>query len=326
MRTPYEQEIALRHLAQFQHDPTGYLQGLMGQALAHCYEVLLKGELDLQCQLSASATSRAAPARNGYSRKTMASSVGSIAIKVPRLRTGKFEPRLIPKYQRRPHAPEVSGAHALEVQVLHLCSCAIRAGMPTERHEFEQLFLRLFAPRYPELTCAQLTYLLQSVGAALSEEHGRVLPLRYPVVVSARFDLSAEVWDQASFTRARPDGLSGAAHLMAHALYVTWGITAQGDGELIELYRPNLTDIALELNSEARYAERAEPQSCELMPHLSECLNWNPQRFQRALDLRLLTTLRQRGVKDVILLLGPHWQLSWDDVQQHFPFATLYRG
>ena len=143
MRTPYEQEIALRHLAQFQHDPTGYLQGLMGQALAHCYEVLLKGELDLQCQLSASATSRAAPARNGYSRKTMASSVGSIAIKVPRLRTGKFEPRLIPKYQRRPHAPEVSGAHALEVQVLHLCSCAIRAGMPAERHEFEQLFKRL---------------------------------------------------------------------------------------------------------------------------------------------------------------------------------------
>ena len=351
MRTPHEQEVALNQLAQFKLDPAGYLQGLMGQALAHCYEELLKCELDLQCH-QAESSSTAKSARNGYSRKTIASSLGPITIKVPRLRSGKFESRLLPKYQRRPAAraqatsAEANWSQSLEVQVLHLCSYDIMQGLQADPYEFQQLFLSVFAPRYPELTPEDLNYLMQAVGGALCWQHWGELSPRYPVVVSARFDPSPEsgqltpwlqvaspAWD--ILTAAQQDdptyrqAFMREAYLTANALYLTCGITASGDCELIELYRPYTAGRALVLSPEeqAVYDELSTqypPQSYEFFLHLSERMEFYPQALQRAIDTRMISYLRQRGVKDVILFLGPHLQLSWDEVQVHFPFATIY--
>ena len=346
MRTPHEQEVALNQLAQFKLDPAGYLQGLMGQALAHCYEELLKCELDLQCH-QAESSSTAKSARNGYSRKTIASSLGPLTIKVPRFRSGRFGSRLLPQYQRRTaSAEDTAWSKSLEVQVLHLCSYDIMQGLQADPYEFQQLFLSVFAPRYPDLTSDDLNYLMQAVGGSLCWQHWGALSPRYPVVVSARFDPSPESgqltpWLQASspawdiLTTAHKDELSyrqafmREAYLTANALYLTCGITASGDCELIELYRPYTAGRAMVLSPEERavYDELATqypPQSYEFFLHLSERLEFYPQALQRAIDARMISYLRQRGVKDVILLLGPHLQLSWDEVQVHFPFATLY--
>lgn len=346
MRTPHEQEVALNQLAQFKLDPAGYLQGLMGQALAHCYEELLKCELDLQCH-QAESSSTAKSARNGYSRKTIASSLGPITIKVPRLRSGQFKSRLLPQYQRRTaSAEDTAWSKSLEAQVLHLCSYDIMQGLQADPYEFQQLFLSVFAPRYPDLTSEDLNYLMQAVGGSLCWQHWGALPQRYPVVVSARFDPSPESgqltpWLQAAspawdiLTTAHKDEPSyrqafmREAYLTANALYLTCGITASGDCELIELYRPYTAGRAMVLSPEERavYDELATqypPQSYEFFLHLSESLEFYPQALQRAIDARMISYLSQRGVKDVILFLGPHLQLSWDEVQVHFPFATIY--
>ena len=352
MRTPHEQEVALSQLAQFKRDPVGYLQGLMGQALAHCYEELLKCELDLQCH-QAESSSTAKSVRNGYSRKTIASSVGPITLKVPRLRSGQFKSRLLPQYQRRPGArPQATSAQdtawskSLEAQVLHLCSYDIMQGLQADPYEFQQLFLSVFAPCYPDLTSDDLNYLMQAVGGSLCWQHWGALPQRYPVVVSARFDPSPKSgqltpWLQASspawdiLTTAHKDdpiyrqAFMREAYLTANALYLTCGISASGDCELIELYRPYTAGRTMVLSPEERavYDELSTqypPQSYEFFLHLSARLEFYPLALQHAIDERMISYLRQRGVKDVILFLGPHLQLSWDEVQTHFPFATLY--
>jgi len=38
--------------------------------------------------------------RNGYSKKTIKSELGTVEVKIPRDRAGEFEPKIIPKYQR----------------------------------------------------------------------------------------------------------------------------------------------------------------------------------------------------------------------------------
>lgn len=38
--------------------------------------------------------------RNGYSKKTVKTELGPVEVKIPRDRTGEFEPRIIPKHQR----------------------------------------------------------------------------------------------------------------------------------------------------------------------------------------------------------------------------------
>lgn len=303
MRTRAEQEMALSQLAQFKQGPADFLQRIRQQALARCYEALLGCELDLQCHLSSGTIPNRNCARNGYSRKTIVSSLGPITLKVPRLRSGKFAPRLIPKYQRRPHAAATS---MLEAKVLHLWAYDPRAELNAEPYEFQQLVLALFAPLYPELKDEDLTYLMQSVGTAVRAQHERALSTRYPVVVSVRMACShlglltpSQPTAQLSTAPTLPPALCvcPAQPETTAALYLACGLTISGECELLELYRPQ---CALG----------------ELPPALGELLH--------AMDLRLMTQLRQRGVKDVILFLGPHWQLSWDEVQHYFPWATLY--
>ena len=65
-------------------------------------EAALKGELDnhLGYPKNGSTPEDSKNTRNGYSRKNLKTSMGTVPIQVPRDREGTFEPQLIQKYQR----------------------------------------------------------------------------------------------------------------------------------------------------------------------------------------------------------------------------------
>jgi transposase-like protein len=77
------------------------LRGLMKSAL----ERMLESEMDAHLKRKDQPLPFEPPApnnrRNGHSRKTVQGELGEVRVAVPRDRDGSFEPRLLPKYQRR---------------------------------------------------------------------------------------------------------------------------------------------------------------------------------------------------------------------------------
>lgn len=76
------------------------MQDALKTVFAPLFEAALKGELDNH--LGYPKNGRApgtANARNGYSKKTLKTSMGEVPISVPRDREGSFEPQFIKKYQ-----------------------------------------------------------------------------------------------------------------------------------------------------------------------------------------------------------------------------------
>jgi transposase-like protein len=62
---------------------------------------LLEAEMTHHLGHEHSQPRRGSNARNGHSRKTVHTETGSVVINVPRDREGSFEPKIIPKHQRR---------------------------------------------------------------------------------------------------------------------------------------------------------------------------------------------------------------------------------
>ena len=82
-------------------DPATVLQsdGLLGDLKKALAERMLNAELDVH--LDAEAEQQAGNHRNGSSQKTVRSEDGELVLSIPRDRHGRFDPALIPKYQRR---------------------------------------------------------------------------------------------------------------------------------------------------------------------------------------------------------------------------------
>lgn len=82
-------------------DPATVLQsdGLLGDLKKALAERMLNAELD--AHLDADAEQQAGNHRNGSSQKTVRSEDGELVLSIPRDRHGRFDPALIPKYQRR---------------------------------------------------------------------------------------------------------------------------------------------------------------------------------------------------------------------------------
>lgn len=82
-------------------DPATVLQsdGLLGDLKKALAERMLNAELD--AHLDAEAEQQAGNHRNGSSQKTVRSEDGELVLSIPRDRHGRFDPALIPKYQRR---------------------------------------------------------------------------------------------------------------------------------------------------------------------------------------------------------------------------------
>ena len=82
-------------------DPAKVLQsdGLLGDLKKALAERMLNAELDVH--LDSEAEQSAGNHRNGSSLKTVRSEDGELVLSIPRDRHGRFDPALIPKYQRR---------------------------------------------------------------------------------------------------------------------------------------------------------------------------------------------------------------------------------
>jgi len=82
-------------------DPATVLQsdGLLGELKKALAERILQAELDVH--LDSEAEQAAGNHRNGYSQKTVRSEDGELVLSIPRDRHGRFDPALIPKYQRQ---------------------------------------------------------------------------------------------------------------------------------------------------------------------------------------------------------------------------------
>jgi putative transposase len=82
-------------------DPAKVLQsnGLLGDLKKALAERMLNAELD--AHLGTDVEQQAGNHRNGSSQKTVRSEDGELVLSIPRDRHGRFDPALIPKYQRR---------------------------------------------------------------------------------------------------------------------------------------------------------------------------------------------------------------------------------
>ena len=77
------------------------IQDAVKQIFAPIFEAALKGEMDnyLGCSPHERSETRN-NSRNGYSEKTLKTSIGELPIHVPRDRKGDFEPQIVKKHQR----------------------------------------------------------------------------------------------------------------------------------------------------------------------------------------------------------------------------------
>jgi len=79
--------------------PDGVLTGLTSQIMNRALDVELTDHLGYE--KGDRAGNGSGNNRNGYSAKTVKTDAGAVPIKVPRDRNGSFEPKLVPKHQRR---------------------------------------------------------------------------------------------------------------------------------------------------------------------------------------------------------------------------------
>ena len=105
-RSEASRAIANAILEQYKPTTTEEMQDALRDIFGPMFEAMLQGEMDSHLGYesndrgSKSTTNR----RNGYTEKTVKSSMGEIDIRTPRDRDGSFEPQLIPK-----RAKDVSG-------------------------------------------------------------------------------------------------------------------------------------------------------------------------------------------------------------------------
>jgi putative transposase len=147
--------------------------------------------------------------RNGHSAKTLKSEHGDVPIRVPRDRNGQFEPRLIPKHERR--------LPALDDKVLSLYA----RGMTTREIQghlsagtgAKELYHTEVSPT-----------LISNVTAAVLDEvtawQNRPLDALYPVL-----------YLDALFVKARHEG-----RVQSKAVYLAIGINLDGEKELLGLW------------------------------------------------------------------------------------------
>ena len=94
------------------------MKEMFRDVLEQVMEVEMDDELGRErCQRSEGSEDQARNYRNGYSKKTVKTQLGEVDIKVPRDRQGKYEPKIIGKYDRN--------AEGMEEKVLALYACGM---------------------------------------------------------------------------------------------------------------------------------------------------------------------------------------------------------
>lgn len=105
-RSEASRAIAKAILDQYKPTTTEEMQDALREIFGPMFEAMLQGEMDshLGYESNDRGAKNTSNRRNGYTDKTVKSSMGEIEIRTPRDRDGSFEPQLIPK-----RAKDVSG-------------------------------------------------------------------------------------------------------------------------------------------------------------------------------------------------------------------------
>lgn len=105
-RSEASRAIAKAILEQYKPTTTDEMQDALRDIFGPMFEAMLQGEMDshLGYESNDRGSKSTSNRRNGYTEKTVKSSMGEIDIRTPRDRDGSFEPQLIPK-----RAKDVSG-------------------------------------------------------------------------------------------------------------------------------------------------------------------------------------------------------------------------
>lgn len=98
--TPGE-KIAQQILDNYDLKNTQDVQDALKQVFGPIFEAILKGEIQNHLGYEKNGhTGESTNTRNGYSKKTLKTSLGEVPISVPRDRQGQFETQIVKKYQR----------------------------------------------------------------------------------------------------------------------------------------------------------------------------------------------------------------------------------
>lgn len=105
-RSEGRRAIAKAILEQYKPTTTEEMQDALRDIFGPMFEAMLQGEMDSHMGYESNdrGSKSTSNRRNGYTEKTVKSSIGEIDIRTPRDRDGSFEPQLIPK-----RAKDVSG-------------------------------------------------------------------------------------------------------------------------------------------------------------------------------------------------------------------------
>ncbi len=179
--------------------------GVLTEISSMVINTLLEAERDVHMGYPPHALEGHQPgnSRNGYSKKTVQSSRGPMALKIPRDRDGSFTPTLVP-----PHSRVLAG---VEDQVLALYA----VGMST-RDISEQL-AQLYGPSISPTLVSQIT---DSILPRMQEWQNRLLD---PVYVFVFLD--------AIHLKVRRDG-----RVQNTAMYTCLGVTLTGEKHLLGLW------------------------------------------------------------------------------------------
>lgn len=99
--TPNRQ-LAQAILDQYQPKSVEDMQDALKDIFGPMFEAMLQGEMNSHLGYSNNdrGEKETANRRNGYSKKTLKTTVGDVPIEVPRDREGTFEPAVVPKRKR----------------------------------------------------------------------------------------------------------------------------------------------------------------------------------------------------------------------------------
>ena len=115
-------ELLKEYVQSQQFTSTADIMQAMKEMFRDVLEQVMEVEMDDElgrerCQRSEKPEGQGRNYRNGYSKKTVKTQLGEVDIKVPRDRQGKYEPRIIGKYNRN--------AEGMEEKILALYACGM---------------------------------------------------------------------------------------------------------------------------------------------------------------------------------------------------------
>ena len=96
------QQLARAILDQYQPKSVEDMQNALKDIFGPMFEAMLQGEMNshLGCSNNERGDKETPNRRNGYTKKTLKTTVGNVPIEVPRDREGTFEPVVVPKRKR----------------------------------------------------------------------------------------------------------------------------------------------------------------------------------------------------------------------------------